>query len=146
LARRFDHFADRDRQWFKSRLGLALRRFREPRRLATTPSITTRFSLSKTCSWKERFTTSVLANAGVRFYAGAPLITRTVYALGIYRFALSEVKNSRDVLRRLFSAADDARRSGARIASHNEMIDRAHPLGPAAMGPWFDGSGGGPTA
>jgi len=46
--------------------------------------------------------------------------------IGIYRFALGEVKNSRDVLRRLFSAADDARKSNLRIASYNEMIDRAH--------------------
>jgi len=46
--------------------------------------------------------------------------------IGIYRFALGDVKSSRDVLRRLFSAADDARKSSAPIASYNEMIDRAH--------------------
>jgi len=46
--------------------------------------------------------------------------------IGVYRFSLSDVKNSRDVLRRLFNAVDDARKSGTRIASYNETVDRAH--------------------
>ncbi len=46
--------------------------------------------------------------------------------IGVYRFSLGDAKNSRDVLRRLFNAVDDARKSGARIASYNETVDRAH--------------------
>jgi EAL domain-containing protein (putative c-di-GMP-specific phosphodiesterase class I)/GGDEF domain-containing protein len=46
--------------------------------------------------------------------------------IGAYRFTLGDGSTSRDILRRLFSAADDARRAGARIASYNETGDRAH--------------------
>jgi EAL domain-containing protein (putative c-di-GMP-specific phosphodiesterase class I)/GGDEF domain-containing protein len=46
--------------------------------------------------------------------------------IGVYRFTLGDVKTSRDVLRRLFNAADDARKGGAHIASYNEIGDRAH--------------------
>lgn len=58
------------------------------------------------------------------FHSDMPISPDPV--IGIYRFTLGEVENSRDVLRRLFSAADDARKSTVRIASYNEMIDRAH--------------------
>jgi EAL domain-containing protein (putative c-di-GMP-specific phosphodiesterase class I) len=44
----------------------------------------------------------------------------------VHVFALGDVKNARDVLRRLFNAADDARKSGAHVASYNEVGDRAH--------------------
>ena len=47
-------------------------------------------------------------------------------AMGIYEFALNDVKNPRDVLRRLFNAADDARKTGRDIASYNETGDRAY--------------------
>jgi predicted signal transduction protein with EAL and GGDEF domain len=46
--------------------------------------------------------------------------------MGVYVFALGDVENSRDVLRRLFNAADDACKSGAPIAFYNEIVDRAH--------------------
>lgn len=46
--------------------------------------------------------------------------------VGIYNFALGAVENARDVMRRLFSAADDARTSGLQIATYNETGDRAH--------------------
>ena len=46
--------------------------------------------------------------------------------IGVYVFTLRDVENSRDVLRRMFNAADDARKSGARTACYNEIGDRAH--------------------
>jgi EAL domain-containing protein (putative c-di-GMP-specific phosphodiesterase class I) len=45
--------------------------------------------------------------------------------VGAYAFQTDAV-SPRDVLRRLFNAADDARTSGRAIASYNEMHDRAH--------------------
>src|ERR1700733_11989779 len=54
--------------------------------------------------------------------------------MGAYVFALRDVENSRDVLRRLFSAADDARKSGVRTAFYNEIVDRAHARSFALIG------------
>jgi predicted signal transduction protein with EAL and GGDEF domain len=45
--------------------------------------------------------------------------------VGAYAFQ-TDVVSPRDVLRRLFNAADDARTSGRVIASYNEIRDRAH--------------------
>jgi EAL domain-containing protein (putative c-di-GMP-specific phosphodiesterase class I) len=45
--------------------------------------------------------------------------------VGAYAFQTNAV-SPRDVLRRLFNAADDARTSGRLVASYNEIHDRAH--------------------
>jgi hypothetical protein len=45
--------------------------------------------------------------------------------VGAYAFQTNSV-SPRDVLRRLFNAADDARTSGRTVASYNEIHDRAH--------------------
>jgi len=58
--------------------------------------------------------------------------------MGVHIFALSDVENSRDVLRRLFNAADDARKSGERIAFYNEIVDRAHARSFALIGDMRD--------
>ena len=47
-------------------------------------------------------------------------------ATGVYVFRLGDVQNSRDVMRRLFNAADDARKNGRQVAAYNEIGDRAH--------------------
>jgi EAL domain-containing protein (putative c-di-GMP-specific phosphodiesterase class I) len=49
--------------------------------------------------------------------------------MGVYVFRLGDVKNSRDVLRCLFNAADDARKSGLRLSAYTETADRAHARG-----------------
>ncbi len=46
--------------------------------------------------------------------------------MGVYVFRLGDVKDSRDVMRRLFNATDDARNNGGKIASYNELGDQAH--------------------
>jgi EAL domain-containing protein (putative c-di-GMP-specific phosphodiesterase class I)/GGDEF domain-containing protein len=46
--------------------------------------------------------------------------------IGVYVFALSIVENPRDIMRRLFNAADDARNAGRRVAFYTETGDRAH--------------------
>ena len=45
--------------------------------------------------------------------------------IGVYEFRVGAVR-PRDVLRRLFSAADDARHSGRPVSSYNESRDQAH--------------------
>ncbi len=46
-------------------------------------------------------------------------------AIGAYEFSSGEVK-PRDVLRRLYNAVDDARRSGSVVAAYDERHDHAH--------------------
>jgi EAL domain-containing protein (putative c-di-GMP-specific phosphodiesterase class I) len=57
-------------------------------------------------------------------YSDVPISSDPV--IGVHVFAVGDVKHSRDVLRGLFNAADDARKSGAHVASYNETGDRAH--------------------
>jgi EAL domain-containing protein (putative c-di-GMP-specific phosphodiesterase class I)/GGDEF domain-containing protein len=57
-------------------------------------------------------------------YSDIPISADPV--IGVHAFALGDIKSSRDVLRRLFNAADDARKSGAHVASYNEIGDRAY--------------------
>jgi EAL domain-containing protein (putative c-di-GMP-specific phosphodiesterase class I)/GAF domain-containing protein len=73
---------DRDRQWFKSRVGVEhmsiprnkapCARVAESREIVLIPDL-----LADT-----RYRNSILANQGIRFYAGAPLTTRDGFGLG----------------------------------------------------------------
>jgi EAL domain-containing protein (putative c-di-GMP-specific phosphodiesterase class I)/GGDEF domain-containing protein len=69
---------------------------------------------------------------GMISYSEVPISPDPI--MGAYVFALRDVENSRDVLRRLFSAADDARKSGVRTAFYNEIVDRAHARSFALIG------------
>jgi len=73
---------DRDRQWFKSRVGVdhtSIPRDKAPCASVAEKSETViiRDLLAEDC-----YRDSVLSEQGVRFYAGAPLITREGYCLG----------------------------------------------------------------
>lgn len=73
---------DSDRQWFKSRFGVDLTeipREQAPCNYAIRDNIV---FLVPDMLEDVRFATSPLANAGIRFYAGAPLVTRSGYGLG----------------------------------------------------------------
>ncbi len=73
---------DHDRQWFKSSVGTAGREI--PRIQAPCAEVTRSgsFLLVPDLLQDSRFATSPLAQAGIRFYAGAPLITREGCGLG----------------------------------------------------------------
>src|ERR1700761_6852051 len=73
---------DHDRQWFKSRFGVDLAEIPRAEAPCNYAIHSDKVFVVEDLREDERFKTSVLANAGVRFYAGAPLITRTGYALG----------------------------------------------------------------
>lgn len=73
---------DTDRQWFKSRIGIG--RTQIPR-LPTPCTIVTESEavlVVEDMLLHPELGTSLLANDGIRFYAGAPLITRDGYCLG----------------------------------------------------------------
>jgi EAL domain-containing protein (putative c-di-GMP-specific phosphodiesterase class I) len=57
-------------------------------------------------------------------FSGVPVNLDPV--IGVYLFALSDVETPRDIMRRLFNAADDARKTGRRLAFYTEIGDRAH--------------------
>ena len=73
---------DRSRQWFKSHVGTAGREI--PRYQAPCAEVTRTqtFLNIPDLLQDERFANCPLANAGIRFYAGAPLTTRSGYTLG----------------------------------------------------------------
>lgn len=73
---------DRDRQWFKSRVGVdhcSIPRHKAPcaRVAEAARPLVVEDLLADPC-----YATSILADAGTRFYAGAPLITTDGYGLG----------------------------------------------------------------
>jgi len=73
---------DSDRQWFKSRVGVEhtqIPRFQSPCSIVTDASDVL---VVEDMLLHPKLATSLLANNGVRFYAGAPLITRDGYCLG----------------------------------------------------------------
>ena len=73
---------DGDRQWFKSRVGVDLHEIpREQAPCAYAIKGSEVFVLPDLLE-DDRFKTSPLAQAGIRFYAGAPLITRAGFGLG----------------------------------------------------------------
>jgi EAL domain-containing protein (putative c-di-GMP-specific phosphodiesterase class I)/GGDEF domain-containing protein len=73
---------DRDRQWFKSRVGvehMSIPRDRAPcARVAESAEVV----LIPDLLADARYRNSILAGQGVRFYAGAPLVTRDGFGLG----------------------------------------------------------------
>ncbi len=73
---------DRDRQWFKSRVGIdhwSIPRHKAPcAQVAETAATVLIPDLAADSSYR----TSLLADQGVRFYAGAPLTTREGHSLG----------------------------------------------------------------
>src|ERR1700761_3192744 len=73
---------DHDRQWFKSRFGVDLAEIPRAEAPCNYAIHSDKVFVVEDLQQEERFKASVLASAGVRFYAGAPLITRTGYALG----------------------------------------------------------------
>jgi len=74
--------SDSDRQWFKSRVGVErtqMPRFPTPCSLVTD---TSEVLVVEDMLLHPELCTSLLASEGVRFYAGAPLMTRDGYCLG----------------------------------------------------------------
>jgi GAF domain-containing protein len=73
---------DSHRQWFKSRVGV--KRTHIPRLSAPCALVTESENVLviEDILQHEHMSSSVLANDGVRFYAGAPLFTREGYCLG----------------------------------------------------------------
>lgn len=73
---------DAHRQWFKSHVGTAGREI--PRDRAPCAEVTAQAGMVVVPDLQQdpRFRDSVLARSGVRFYAGAPLITRDGHVLG----------------------------------------------------------------
>lgn len=73
---------DRDRQWFKSRIGVE--HWQIPRDKAPCSAVAEASELLVVPDLlaDECYRNSVLAQSGIRFYAGAPLITREGFGLG----------------------------------------------------------------
>ncbi|BCA63178.1 diguanylate phosphodiesterase [Sphingomonas sp. HMP9] len=73
---------DRDRQWFKSRVGVA--HCSIPRDTAPCAQVaeSSQLLVIEDFSADPCYADSVLGRAGTRFYAGAPLVTRDGYGLG----------------------------------------------------------------
>ncbi len=73
---------DRDRQWFKSRVGVDLAEIPRAEAPCNYAIHSDEVFVVPNLLDDARFRTSLLAQAGIRFYAGAPLITRSGYGLG----------------------------------------------------------------
>jgi EAL domain-containing protein (putative c-di-GMP-specific phosphodiesterase class I)/GGDEF domain-containing protein len=73
---------DRDWQWFKSRIGMDSREMSRLQAPCAEISRSGSFLLVPDLLDDPRFADSPLARAGIRFYAGAPLVTRDGYGLG----------------------------------------------------------------
>jgi len=73
---------DRDRQWFKSKVGVDLTEIPREQAPCNYAIQDTAVFVVPDLQEDARFKDSPLAQAGIRFYAGAPLITRTGYGLG----------------------------------------------------------------
>ncbi len=73
---------DENRQWFKSHVGTAGREI--PREKAPCAEVTAQAGTVVVSDLRQdpRFRDSVLARSGIRFYAGAPLVTRDGHTLG----------------------------------------------------------------
>jgi EAL domain-containing protein (putative c-di-GMP-specific phosphodiesterase class I)/GGDEF domain-containing protein len=73
---------DRDRQWFKSRFGVDLAEIPRAEAPCNYAIHSDEVFVVSDMLQDGRFKESLLARAGIRFYAGAPLITRSGYGLG----------------------------------------------------------------
>jgi EAL domain-containing protein (putative c-di-GMP-specific phosphodiesterase class I)/GAF domain-containing protein len=73
---------DHDRQWFKSRVGVAHMSIPRDKAPCAAVAESTETLLIPDLLADDCYTGSVLAQQGVRFYAGAPLVTREGFGLG----------------------------------------------------------------
>jgi EAL domain-containing protein (putative c-di-GMP-specific phosphodiesterase class I)/GGDEF domain-containing protein len=73
---------DKDRQWFKSRVGVAGTELRCDSAPCATVTRAEDFIVVNDLATDDRFASGVLAQSGVRFYAGAPLVTQDGFCLG----------------------------------------------------------------
>ena len=73
---------DHDRQWFKSRVGVDLQEIPREQAPCSYAIQGSGVFVVPDLLEDERFRTSPLAKAGIRFYAGAPLVTRAGFGLG----------------------------------------------------------------
>jgi len=73
---------DHDRQWFKSKVGANLMEIPRAEAPCNYAIHSDEVFIVPDLLDDDRFSTSLLARAGIRFYAGAPLITRSGYSLG----------------------------------------------------------------
>lgn len=73
---------DGDRQWFKSKVGVDLVEIPRDQAPCNYAIKSDTIFVVPDLLEDERFRTSPLAQAGIRFYAGAPLITRSGFGLG----------------------------------------------------------------
>jgi EAL domain-containing protein (putative c-di-GMP-specific phosphodiesterase class I) len=73
---------DHDRQWFKSIVGASLVEIPRAEAPCTYAIHSDELFVVPDLLKDKRFNSGVMAHAGIRFYAGAPLITRSGYGLG----------------------------------------------------------------
>ena len=73
---------DRDRQWFKSRVGVTHRSIPRDKAPCAQVAEATQPLVIEDLLADPYYADSVLGQAGTRFYAGAPLVTRDGYGLG----------------------------------------------------------------
>ena len=124
---------DRDRQWFKARVGVAVRE--TPRSISfCTHAIKQRGIFVVTDASKDerlRDNPQVTGDLHIRFYAGAPLITRDGYALGTLcvvdrhpRTLTSAQAEALAALRRQVEAQLELRRRLIELREANESIQK----------------------
>jgi anti-sigma regulatory factor (Ser/Thr protein kinase) len=124
---------DRDRQWFKARVGLAVRE--TPRSISfCTHAIQQRGIFVVPDATKDerlRDNPQVTGDMHIRFYAGAPLITRDGYALGTLcvvdrhpRHLTSAQAEALAALRRQVEAQLELRRRVIELRAANENIQK----------------------
>ncbi|MHB0774896.1 sensor domain-containing phosphodiesterase [Halomonas sp. WWR20] len=73
---------DKDRQWFKSRVGVEHHEIPRFKACCATVSDSSQVLVVQDLLESSSFSDSYLAESGIRFYAGAPLLTREGYTLG----------------------------------------------------------------
>jgi EAL domain-containing protein (putative c-di-GMP-specific phosphodiesterase class I)/GGDEF domain-containing protein len=73
---------DRDRQWFKSRVGVEHRSIPRDKAPCARVAESTKIVLIPDMLADDCYRDSILAGRGIRFYAGAPLVTREGFGLG----------------------------------------------------------------
>lgn len=74
--------SDEDRQWFKSRVGVEHQEIPRYRACCGEVADTSAMVVVEDLLQSATYRNSVLADSGIRFYAGAPLTTREGYTLG----------------------------------------------------------------
>jgi EAL domain-containing protein (putative c-di-GMP-specific phosphodiesterase class I)/GGDEF domain-containing protein len=73
---------DQDRQWFKSRVGVEHWQIPRDKAPCAEVAVSTGFVVIPDLLADECYRDSVLARSGIRFYAGAPLVTNEGFGLG----------------------------------------------------------------